>query len=145
LDSATTNCSKKKSYPTPEAPSEKEKTPVSNPPSAERRRLNRRNVSYYLPVLDNNTMQVIGHLIDISPDGLKIDTKGPVPTSIKYNLRLDLMEEIAGKITLEFAAESIWCLRDPIPPYLYKAGFQFINLGPGDIEVVTRIAEIFGG
>ena len=118
---------------------------MSKPISKERRKLNRRNVSYYLPVMDDNTKQVIGHIMDISPTGLMMDSKVPVPANLKYNLRLDLMEDIAGKATLEFEAISKWCRPDPIQPYLYNAGFQIINIAPDYIEVIKRIAEKYGG
>jgi len=117
---------------------------VSKPISKERRKLNRRNVSYYLPVMDDNTKRVIGHIMDISPTGLMMDSKVPVPTNQKYSLRLDLMEDIAGKATLAFEAMSKWCRPDPIQPYMYIAGFQIINIAPDDIEVMKRIAEKYG-
>jgi hypothetical protein len=116
------------------------KTP--NPP--ERRRLERRDLSYYLPVMDNNTQQVIGHLVDISPVGLMMDSKMPVPTNLKYSLRLDLMEDIAGKAILEFIAVSKWCRPDSIQPYLYNAGFEITNIAPDDYEVIKLIAEKYG-
>ena len=117
---------------------------MSKPTLIERRKLNRRNVSYYLPVMDDNTKQVVGHLIDISPTGLMMDSKIPVPTNLRYNLRIDLMEDIAGKAIVEFDAVSIWCRPDPIQPYLYNAGFQIVNIGPEDVEVIKIIAEKYG-
>ena len=118
---------------------------MGKPTSIERRKQNRRNVSYYLPVKDNNTKQIIGHLMDISPTGLMMDSKIPIPTHLKYSLRLDLMEEIAGKATLEFEAITKWCRPDPIQPYLYVAGFQIMNINLDEIEVIKLIAEKYGG
>jgi hypothetical protein len=117
---------------------------VSKTTAIERRKQNRRNVSFYLPVMDNNTKQVIGHLVDISPIGLMMDSKVPIPTNLKYNLRLDLLEDIAGKAILEFVATSIWCRPDSIQPYMYNAGFHIIDISPADLEVVKRIAEKYG-
>jgi len=117
---------------------------MSKPAMTERRKLIRRNVSFYLPVMDNNTKQVIGHLMDISPIGLMMDSKIPIPTNLTYNLHMDLMEEIAGQASLEFVAISIWCRPDSIQPYLYNAGFHIVNISPGDMEVVKQIAERYG-
>ena len=118
---------------------------MNTPNQRERRRLERRNVSYYLPVLDNKTRRVIGHLVDISPVGLMMDSKIPVPTNLKYDLHLDFMEEIAGKAYVDFTARSKWCRPDSIQPYLYNAGFDFTNLADEDIEIIKRIAEKYGG
>ena len=117
---------------------------MSKPTSTDRRKLNRRNVSFYLPVMDDATNQGIGHIIDISPTGLMMDSKIPVPTNLKYRLRLDLKEDIAGIAALEFDAISKWCRPDTMQPYMYNVGFQIINLTPDDIEGIKRIAEKYG-
>jgi len=118
---------------------------MSKPTTIERRKIDRRNVSYYLPVMDTTTQQVIGHLIDISPIGLMMDSKIPVPTNLKYNLHMDLMEEIAGHASVEFVATSIWCRPDAIQPFLYNAGFHIVEIAPGDLEVIKQIAKKYGG
>jgi hypothetical protein len=118
---------------------------MSKPTTIERRKIDRRNVSYYLPVMDTITQQVIGHLIDISPIGLMMDSKIPVPSNLKYYLRMDLMEEIAGQDSVEFAAITIWCRPDAIQPFMYNAGFHIVEIAPGDLEVVKQIAERYGG
>ncbi len=112
--------------------------------SIERRKLHRRNVSYYLPVIDSNTQKVIGHLMDINTTGLMMDSTVSVPTNLKYNLRLDLMENIAGKGVLEFTAMSKWCRPDKLQPYMFNAGFQITNISPDVLEVVKIIAEKYG-
>jgi len=72
----------------------------SNP--TERRRLERRNGSFYLPVLEITKKRVFGRLTNIYLIGLMMDSKILLPTNLKYNLRLDLVEEIAGQASLEF-------------------------------------------
>lgn len=114
------------------------------PTNQERRRLKRRNLSYYLPVIDNGSQEVMGHLVDITSSGLMMDSKKPIPTGLDFNLRLDLMEDLADKPYIEFVARSKWCRPDSIQPYLYNAGFQIVNITPEDIEIVKRIAEKYG-
>ena len=111
---------------------------MSKPTTNERRRTNRRNVTYYLPVMETTTKQVIGHLMDISPIGLMMDSKVPIPTNLKFTLYLDLMEDIAGQAYLEFDAISVWCRPDSIQPYLYNAGFHITSISPRNMEVVKR-------
>jgi hypothetical protein len=83
--------------------------------------------------------------MDISPIGLMMDSKVPIPTNLKFNLHLDLMEEIAGRASLDFEAISIYCRPDAIQPYLYNAGFNIINIDPANLEVIKQIAEKYGG
>ena len=117
---------------------------MKKPNASERRRLNRRNISYYMPVMDSVTQKIIGHLVDISPAGLLMDSKVPIQTNQHFHLHLDLMEDIYGKASLDFTARSIWCHPDPIQPYMYYAGFEISNLAPGDLEVIKRIADKYG-
>ncbi len=117
---------------------------MNKPTPQERRRLIRRNVSYYLPVMDCKTGDVIGHIVDISLVGFMMDSKVPVSTNIKFDLHLDFMEEIAGRAFLDFSASSKWCHQDPIQPYLYNAGFEFFNIPLQDVEVIKSIAEKYG-
>jgi hypothetical protein len=119
--------------------------PIVSPPGfTERRKMNRRQISYYLPVMDSVTKQVIGHLMNLSPIGLMMDSQVSIPSKMKFSLHMDLMEEIAGQASLEFVATSIWCLPDSIQPFLYNAGFSITDISPADLEVVKQIAEKYG-
>jgi len=120
------------------------KSVVSPPTFRERRKMNRRKISYYLPVMDSTTKQVIGPLMNLSPIGLMMDSQVPIPAHQKLSLHMDLMEEIAGQASLEFVATSIWCMPDSIQPFLYNAGFSITDISPADLEVVKQIAEKYG-
>ncbi|MGB8212979.1 MAG: PilZ domain-containing protein [Anaerolineales bacterium] len=117
---------------------------MTEPIYRDRRRLERRNLAYYMPVLDSNTQKVIGHLVDISQKGLMMDSKAPIPTNLIYDLHLDFMEAVDGKGSLDFTARSKWCRPDSIQPFLYNAGFEFVDIAPEDTEVVKSIAEKYG-
>jgi hypothetical protein len=119
--------------------------PIVSPPGfTERRKMNRRQISYYLPVMDSATKQVVGHLMNLSPIGLMMDSQVSIPPKMKFSLHMDLMEEIAGQASIEFVATSIWCLPDSIQPFLYNAGFSISDISPADLEVVKQIAEKYG-
>ncbi len=93
--------------------------PTNKPIVQERRKFKRRNLSYYLPIVDNNTEQVIGHLVDISRVGIMIDCKKSIPSGQNFDLRLDLMESVGDKASVEFVAQCKWCRADKVQPYLY--------------------------
>jgi hypothetical protein len=117
---------------------------MNKPGLHERRRLDRRNVSYYLPIMDKNTLQIIGHLVDISVTGLMMDSKIPIPTNLNYDFHLDFTEVIGGKTFLEFSVISRWCRHDSIQPHFYNAGFEIRSIAPEDIEVLKSMAEKYG-
>jgi hypothetical protein len=117
---------------------------LNNSTAHERRRLARRNLSHYLPVEDMSTGQVIGHLVDVSPVGLRLDSKIPVTPDHSFHLRLVLPEPIAGEESLECTAVAKWCRSDPIRPSLYNAGFEITDMVPEDFEIYKRIPGIYG-
>jgi hypothetical protein len=110
----------------------------------ERRRSKRRNLSYYLPVIDENTQQIFGHLVDVSMKGFMLDSKNNVPIQRDFNLRLDLTESIANKSLVRFVARSKWCRTDPIQPFVFNVGLEFTSISQGDAEIIRIISERYG-
>jgi hypothetical protein len=82
--------------------------------------------------------------VDISTKGLMVDCPKSVPGSQDFHLRLDLTESIRNKSMVRFIARSKWCRSDPIQPFLFNVGFEFIAISPSDLEVVQEIANRYG-
>ncbi len=51
---------------------------------AERRKSERRSISYYLRIIDADSNLMLGHLGDITLQGLKMDSQKPLP--VKKNI-----------------------------------------------------------
>jgi len=110
----------------------------------ERRNLERKDFSYYMQLVDSDTQQMVGHLVDISSGGFKLDSQAPIPVNKDFRLRMDLTSEVADKPTMSFVARSKWCQVDPLDPFIYNVGFQLINISPGDREIINRMIEKYG-
>ena len=110
----------------------------------ERRRLDRKDFSYYMRLIDNDKQQLVGHLVDISSGGFKLDSQNPIPINKDFRFRMDLTSEVANKPSMVFVARSKWCEVDPLDPFLYNVGFQLINISPGDVEIFKRMMEKYG-
>lgn len=111
---------------------------------SERRLLNRRNFSYYMRVTDEKTGKLLGHLVDISTGGFKMDSSVALPLNVDYILRLELSSEISTKDFMTFWARSRWCRPDKLHPNSYDVGFQIVKMSPGDLEIFTRMFEKYG-
>lgn len=107
-------------------------------------RAGRREFSYYQKVVDDETLQMVGHLADISSGGFKLDSQKPLPINRDFRFRLNLSSEVADKPTMVFVARSRWCKVDPLDPYIYNVGFQLIHIAPGDLEIFNRMMEKYG-
>jgi len=111
---------------------------------SERRRVDRKDFSYYMRLINNDTNDIVGHLVDISSGGFKLDSDAPIPINKDFRFRMDLTNEVANKPSMTFLARSKWCRVDPLDPFLYNVGFQLVNIAPGDIEIFNRMVETYG-
>ena len=116
---------------------------MNTPSTQERRRVKRRSLAYYMLVLDDNTNATIGHLVDITPQGLMMDTPKPLPLQQDFRLRLDLTPDVSDRDHIAFTARTKWCAPDVIEPYLYDVGFSIITISTYDARVLEHIAEIY--
>ena len=111
---------------------------------SERRRKRRRRFTYYMQVMDAGTMQVIGYLSDISPEGIRVDSGKPLPVNTTFRMRLDLTPELAHKTYMIFNGRSAWCEMDRLEPNSYNIGFELRNLTNEDTAIFQRMYEQYG-
>jgi hypothetical protein len=104
----------------------------------------RKDFVFYSQVIDQETLQVIGHLSDISYGGFKLDCQNILPVNKDFRLRMNLNSEVAGKPFMEFTARSRWCKVDPIDPCVYNIGCQLVDISREDLEIFNRMMELYG-
>jgi hypothetical protein len=114
---------------------------MDQPSIQERRKLKRKSLTYYMLVLDANSREMVGHLVDLTPKGLMMDSQKPLPLEREYHLRLDTMPDVADKNYIKFTARTKWCLPDVVEPYLYDIGFSITDIAQHDAEIIRKIAE----
>ena len=110
----------------------------------EQRKLDRRDFSHYLRLMNENTGELVGHLADISTGGFKLESKNPINANLDFLLRMDNISDVADKDHLVFSARSRWCQPDPVDLAVYNVGFQLIDIAPEDLEIFIRIFEKYG-
>ncbi len=109
----------------------------------EKRKLKRRHLIYYLRVFDENSDQLIGHLVDITTEGAMLISEEPIKANTVFQLRMVLPAGIEGNKPISFDAQSIWCHKD-VNPNFYASGFQLLNPAPEDVEVIEWLIDEFG-
>ena len=110
----------------------------------ERRRLPRRNFSYYMRVMNENTGELVGHLADISTGGFRLESAKPIPQNRDFVFRIELPNDISNRPYIVFGARSRWCAKDRLDPSLYDVCFQIINMTPSDFEAFARMFDKYG-
>mgnify|MGYP001766369485 CR=1 FL=1 len=110
----------------------------------ERRTMERKKLSYYLPVTDAIASRPRGVMLDISLGGFRLDSREPIPNGQVDHFRLSLTKDIAPATSLVFIGRSKWCRQDHIDPSSYNIGYELINMSAENILVFQRMLEKYG-
>ncbi len=108
---------------------------------SERRNAKRKKFTYYMRVLDANTLQLVGYLTQISAAGIQVDSEKSLPVDANYKLRVDLTPDIANKTMMVFSGRSKWCQPDKAEPNTFNVGFEVTLLSHDDIAIFNRMIE----
>ncbi len=112
---------------------------------ADKRKLDRRDFTYYMPVKDEATKQVIGYLSDISSGGFKLDAPKQITPGQDFRMHIDLTPDLSSEQNaLVFIARSKWAHPDYVDPNTYNVGFEIINIAPSDMIIFQRMFEKYG-
>ena len=110
----------------------------------ERRTTPRKKFSFYMRVLDDDTQETLGHMVEVGAIGLQLETIVPLPLQKDYYLRLELTPDISDRPFIIFIARTKWCKMDDIEPNLYRVGFEIAEIMPDDKEVFLRLLAKYG-
>jgi PilZ domain len=107
----------------------------------DRRKIKRRYLMYYSRVYVAENL--IGHLVDITPQGAMLISEKPVETDKIVKLRMELSADVTDRPFMEFIAKSLWC-RPDIDPNFYNTGFELLGVSQSEIEIIEKIVEAYG-
>jgi len=105
----------------------------------ERRTTPRRKFFFYMRVIDDDTQEILGHMVEVSPIGLQLETTGPLPINKDFYLRVEITPDLGDRPYIVFIGRSRWCQMDKIEPNLYHVGFAIAEIMPDDKEIFLRI------
>ena len=104
----------------------------------EKRKLKRRQLIYYLKVMDGNTNELLGRLADITTEGIMLISEKAIETERPFSLQLILPTGMRGGKKIDIEAKSLWSKRD-VNPDLIDTGFRFIKISPEDLETIDEL------
>lgn len=111
---------------------------------ADKRKINRRDFSYYMQVTNEANKELLGYLSDISTGGFKLDSPKKIAPGQDFRLHIELTPEIAEKNSMVFIARSKWCQPDNIDPTSFNVGFEIINMSASDMAIFQRMFDKYG-
>ena len=106
----------------------------------DRRKHLRSNLSQGFQVFDRSTGTPIGHVGNVSQDGILVVTKQRVEPGTHLECRMVFPEEVMGTSQMVFDAQVKWCNagRDV---GTYFVGLQFRNITPDEIDTITLLLK----
>jgi hypothetical protein len=110
---------------------------------SEKRKQHRNNLIYYLKVFDRDENVLLGHLVDITSEGIMIISEKPVPVQKLFNLRLEFPRDIFGQKELDFSAMSLWSKPDLNPEY-HDAGFKLQDVPLQHVLTIKKLVNEYG-
>jgi len=108
----------------------------------DRRQVERKYLVFYLRVFDGPGTKVMGHLVNISSNGIMLLSDFPIPVSVNYKLRMRLPHELVDNAEIIFDATSRWCRNDKNPDF-YVTGFQLHGMTPALKHVILCLIDEF--
>lgn len=110
--------------------------------SADQRKLKRWYLVMYLRVYDQDTQELLGHIVDINKDGIRLVSDKPIPLNRAFRLWLDVPKEDHSHQRISLEAESLWSGRD-INPDFYDTGLRILNIGSSALLQLQLLIEEF--
>lgn len=109
----------------------------------EQRILKRHHLVYYLRVYDNTSSRVVGHVVDISPQGVMLITDEPLVPGEDQRLCMRFPGMSSSRDELIFDAICRWCRPDENPAF-YLVGLQIQNLLPEEANFIQGMIRELG-
>ena len=107
----------------------------------EKRQRRRWELVFYLRVYNQSDGSVLGHVIDISEEGLMLLSEAPIELDKDFDLTLELPASDSNdreKISLK--AHSIWKSSDTNPD-LFDTGFSLVEPDKDSIDVIKTLID----
>lgn len=112
----------------------------AEPAGAEKRRLKRWYLILYLRVYNEDTQELLGHIVDINREGMRLVSDKPIPLNQTYRLWLDVPREHASRQRIHLEAESLWTGRD-VNPDFFDTGFRIKNISTQTMLQLQMLIE----
>jgi hypothetical protein len=97
---------------------------------------------YQLRVFDARSGALLGHIVDLTPQGFHLIGENPVPVAAAFFLRMEVPSPVIPARRLSFTAESKWCRRDSGGGF-YGTGFGILEMSEDSLAVVRGLIRDF--
>lgn len=116
---------------------------ANSPKPDDRRTIRRRHLIFYLRVWEPASNRLLGHVVDITSEGMMLISDQPIPTGEAYALEVRLPDTEGMLKPLQFRAVCRWSDND-VNPAFYDSGFEFTEKTPEALDTIRQLIEAYG-
>ena len=98
---------------------------------------------YYLRISDIDSGKNVGHLVDITPQGIMMLSEEEIPADRDFSFRIQLPSVINGLEEIDFTARCLWCRNDYNPAF-YLSGYRIENISSPEKEAIRKLIHSYG-
>lgn len=106
----------------------------------DRRKRKRKNLAFFTRVYNRASGDILGHLADLTPDGLMLISEQPIYTEENYQLQIDLSDAPFESEFLDIEARAVWCVPD-LDPKNWNTGFMIMDITESDKFIIEQIIQ----
>jgi hypothetical protein len=111
---------------------------------AKKRKMKRIHLIYHLLVFDDETGNLIGNLVDITDEGIRLMCRQAIEPGVRLRFRMVLPAHLdEGSREIRFDAQCVWC-KDNIYSDFFGAGFHIEKLSDEQLSVLRALIQTFG-
>lgn len=103
----------------------------------QQQRSHRDHLRANVAVMDMATQARLGHLLDLTPEGLGVSGRGREPAPSIQRLRLELPVRIHQHRALELGVDYRWLQH--VAGGRWHAGFRITSVADGDLEILEHL------
>ena len=100
----------------------------------------RRPLIYYLKVFRVDTGELLGHLVDITHNGIMVLAREPFDIGWETAVRIELPSPYQGRDDIRLTVASRWYRKDVNPLY-FLTGFQITAVDQAELATIDYLLE----
>ena len=108
----------------------------------ERRREERKFLTYFSRVIDRNSGHMLGYLVDMTTGGAMLVGNIPLKLQEVFDVSVDLPDGFADQKELDLVVRAVWSQPDTDPEF-FRTGLQLVKIEPKMLLILERLLQRF--
>ena len=108
----------------------------------EQRKSERKNLIYYLPVIDRVSGQPLGNLVNLTQEGIMLVDQHRYEVGNVYRIRITPSDEFPELAPVDLDVKCHWCEPDT-NPVLWAGGFELMTITEATFTAINHLIDEF--